>query len=138
MKKTLYLTIFLIILLLIGFSFNTAAFSNEHANFSIVYDNLKIPLKTFSVFVMPREEIKFYIAEEDRGQIYQIELGGKTFESNSSFTWQAQAESGHYQATIRKKNNGGSDSEIKINVFVLHSYQDHLTLLQVQLNGLII
>lgn len=124
MKKTLPLIILLLILLIISFSLNTAAFSNEHANFSIVYDDLKIPLKIFSIFVMPGEEIKFSIAEEDRGQMYQIELGGKIFESESSFTWQAQSESGHYQATIKEKNNDSSASEIKINVFVLHSHQE--------------
>lgn len=124
MKKTLHLTIFILILLIFSFSFNTAAFSNEHANFSVVYDDLKIPLKTFSVFVMPREEIKFSIAEEDRGQDYQIELGNKKFTSDSSFTWNAHAESGHYQATIKEKNNDGSASEIKINVFVLHPRQE--------------
>lgn len=123
MKRTLYLTIFILILLILSFSLNTAAFSTEHANFSIEYDDLKIPLKTFSIFVLPREEIKFSIAEEDRGQMYQIELGGKIYESATSFTWKAHAESGHYQATIKEKNTNGSGSEIKINVFVLHPHQ---------------
>ncbi|MEC9490743.1 MAG: peptidase M15A, partial [Halanaerobiales bacterium] len=81
---------------------------------------LKIPFKIFSIFVMPREEIKFSIAEEDKGQMYQIELGGKIFESDSSFTWNAHAESGHYRAAIRKKNKNNPAAEIKINVFVLH------------------
>ena len=124
MKKTLDLTIFLLILLVFSFSFNAAAFSAEHANFSIEYDDLKIPLKTFSVFVLPREEIKISIAQEDRDQMYQIELGGKIYESSSSFTWQAHAESGHYQAVIKEKNSDDSASEIKINVFVLHPYQE--------------
>lgn len=121
MKRNLQLTIFVFILLIFSLSFNTAAFSTEYANFSIEYNDLKIPLKTFSVFVLPREEIKFSIAEEDKGELYQIELGGKTYESATSFTWNAHAKSGHYQATIRKKNNDSSASEIKINVFVLHS-----------------
>lgn len=122
MKRLSYitLTIFLLVLITLSFSLNAAAFSNEHANFSLVYENLKIPLKTFSVFVMPREEIKFTIAEEDRGPTYQIELGGKVFESDSSFTWNAHLESGHYQAIIKEKNNSGAASKIKINVFVLH------------------
>ncbi len=121
MKKTLYLTIFILVLAVFSFSVNTAAFSAEHANFSIEYEGLKIPLQIFSVFVMPGEEIKIAIAEEDRGQIYQIELGGKTYESADSFNWKAQAKEGHYQAIIREKNGEGSASEIKINVFVLHS-----------------
>lgn len=121
MKKTLYLTILILTLAVFSFSVNTAAFSAEHANFSIEYDGLKIPLQIFSIFVMPGEEIKIAIAEEDRDQIYQIELGGKTYESADSFTWKAHTESGHYQAIIREKNGEESASEIKINVFVLHS-----------------
>ena len=120
MKKSFYLSIFVIILLLSSLSLNAAAFSNEHANFSVVYDNLKIPLKTFSIFVMPREEIKISIAEEDRNQSYQINLGGKIYESATSFNWKAQAESGHYQAIIKEKNKDSEVSKIKINVFVLH------------------
>jgi len=124
MKKNIYLTIFLFVILILSFSLNTAAFSAEHANFSIKYDGLKIPFQTFSVFVLPREEISFSIAEEDRGQMYQIELGGKIFESDNSFTWKAHAKSGHYQAIIREKNNDSSASKIKINVFVLHPRQE--------------
>ena len=120
MKRLIYLTIFILVFLIFSLSVNTAAFSTEHANFSLVYNDLKIPFKTFSVFVLPEEEIKFSIAEEDRDQMYQIELGGKVFESKSSFTWQAHAESGHYQAVIKEKNNNDSDSKIKINIFVLY------------------
>lgn len=120
MKKILYLSILLCTLLILILSVNTAAFLAEHANFSVEYDGLKIPFKIFSIFVMPGEEIKFSIAEEDKGPMYQIELGGKTFESASSFTWNAHAESGNYQAVISEKNNDSSTAEIKINVFVLH------------------
>ncbi len=119
MKRLIFLTMFLLIFLVIILSVNTAAFSAEHANFSLVYKDLKIPLKTFSVFVMPGEEIKFSIAEEDRDIMYQIKLGGKIFESKSSFTWNAHKESGHYEAVIKEKNNDGPASKIKINVFVL-------------------
>src|SRR6056297_2966581 len=124
MKKTFYLSVLIIIVLISSFSLNAAAFSKEHANFSIVYDDLKIPLKTFSIFVLPREDIKISIAAEDRGQTYTIELGGKIYESSTSFNWKAHAESGHYQATIREKNKAESGSEIKINVFVLHPYEN--------------
>ncbi|MFW5809789.1 MAG: peptidase M15A [Halanaerobium sp.] len=124
MKKTIYLSVLIIIMLVSSFSINAAAFSNEHANFSLIYEDLEIPLKTFSIFVMPGEEIKFTIAKEDRDQTYQIELGDKTFESDSSFTWNAQSESGHYEATIKEKNNSGDASEIKINVFVLHPREE--------------
>lgn len=120
MKKTLYLSILLCTLLILSLSVNTAAFSAGHADFSVEYDGLEIPLKVFSIFVLPGEEIKFTIAEEDKGPMYQIELGGKTFESTSSFTWNAQTESGNYQAVIREKNIDSSAAEIKINVFVLH------------------
>lgn len=105
----------------LSFSVSTAAFSAEHADFSIEYDGLKVPLQTFSIFVMPGEEINIEIAEEDRSQMYQIELGGKTYESADSFTWNAHTESGHYQAVIKEKNGEGSASKIKLNVFVLHS-----------------
>jgi len=124
MKKTFYLTIFIVIFTILSFSLNTAAFSAGHSNFSIEYDGLKIPFRTFSIFVLPREEIKFSIAEKDRDQTYQIELGGKIYESTSSFTWKAQAESGHYQAIIKEKNSNSSGSEIKINIFVLYPYEE--------------
>lgn len=120
MKRKFYLSLLVIVLLLSLFSFNVAAFSAENANFSVVYENLKIPLKTFSIFVLPREEIKISIAEEDRNQSYEIELGGKIYESATSFNWKAHAENGHYEATIRAKNSDSSNSKIKINVFVLH------------------
>ncbi|MFN2341163.1 MAG: peptidase M15A [Halanaerobium sp.] len=126
MKKLSYIiiTIFLLVLITFGFSLNAAAFSNEHANFSLIYEDLKIPFKTFSIFVMPREEIKFTIPEEDRDQTYQIELGDKIFENDSSFTWNAHPESGHYQAIIKEKDNSGTASKIKINVFVLHPREE--------------
>ena len=124
MKKTFYLSLLIIIVLVSSLSLNAAAFSREHANFSVVYKDLKIPLKTFSIFVLPREDIKISIAAEDRGQTYTIELGGKIYESSTSFNWKAHAESGHYQATIREKNKAESGSEIKINVFVLHPYEN--------------
>ncbi len=121
MKRRIIISLFILTLVVLSFSVSTAAFSAEHADFSIEYEGLKVPLKIFSIFVMPGEEIKIEIAEEDRGQIYQIELGGKTYESNDSFTWKAQAESGHYQAVISEKNGEGPASEIRLNVFVLHS-----------------
>ncbi|MFW5686997.1 MAG: peptidase M15A [Halanaerobium sp.] len=124
MKRITYLTIFLLGLLILSGSVNSLAFSEEHADFSVEYEDLKIPLKTFSVFVLPGEEIKFKIAEEDRDQKYQIELGEKTFESESSFTWNAHPESGHYEAAIKEKNSSDSDSKIKINVFVLHPREE--------------
>ncbi|MFP4199535.1 MAG: peptidase M15A [Halanaerobium sp.] len=124
MKRITYLTVFLLGLLILSGSVNSLAFSEEHADFSVEYEDLKIPLKTFSVFVLPGEEIKFKIAEEDRDQKYQIELGEKTFESESSFTWNAHPESGHYEAAIKEKNSSDSDSKIKINVFVLHPREE--------------
>ncbi|MFW6252041.1 MAG: peptidase M15A [Halanaerobium sp.] len=124
MKRITYLIIFLLGLLILSGSVNSLAFSEEHADFSVEYEDLKIPLKTFSVFVLPGEEIKFKIAEEDRDQKYQIELGEKTFESESSFTWNAHPESGHYEAAIKEKNSSDSDSKIKINVFVLHPREE--------------
>jgi len=124
MKKTFYLSLLIIIVLVSSLSLNAAAFSREHANFSVVYKDLKIPLKTFSIFVMPRENIKISISDEDQDQSYTIELGGKIYESSTSFNWKAHAESGHYQATIREKNKAESGSEIKINVFVLHPYEN--------------
>ncbi|MFW6230328.1 MAG: peptidase M15A [Halanaerobium sp.] len=124
MKRITYLTVFLLGLLILSGSVNSLAFSEEHADFSVEYEDLKIPLKTFSVFVLPGEEIKFKIAEEDRDQKYQIELGEKTFESDSSFTWNAHPESGHYEAAIKEKNSSDSDSKIKINVFVLHPREE--------------
>ncbi|MFW5885769.1 MAG: peptidase M15A [Halanaerobium sp.] len=124
MKRITYLTVFLLGLLILSGSVNSLAFSEEHADFSVEYEDLKIPLKTFSVFVLPGEEIKFKIAEEDRDKKYQIELGEKTFESESSFTWNAHPESGHYEAAIKEKNSSDSDSKIKINVFVLHPREE--------------
>lgn len=121
MKKTFALTILGIVILISIFSINAAAYSKEHADFSIVYDDFKIPLKTFSIFVMPREGIEIYIAEEDRNQKYVIELNGKKFENDKSFKWQAPAQSGHYPVKIQKKGNQDSNSTINLNVFVLHS-----------------
>lgn len=124
MKKLIYLSIVIIVLLLSSFSLNAAAFSAEHADFSIVYNDFKIPFKTFSIFVLPQEKIEIKIAEEDRNQKYIIELGAKTFQHNSSFKWQVHSESGYYPVKIKKKNKEGSSSEIKINVFVLHPAEE--------------
>lgn len=124
MKKEIFFTAFLVLILISSFSFNTAAFSAEYANFSIVYKDHKITLKTFSIFVMPREGIEIYIAEEDRNTEYLIELNGKSFESDKSFKWQAPFKSGYYPVKIKKKNKSGPASEIKLNVFVLHPFSE--------------
>ncbi|SDK89406.1 peptidase M15A [Halanaerobium congolense] len=120
MEKKLALATLVVLILISSFSLNAAAFTKEHADFSIVYDDFEIPLKTFSIFVMPREGIEIYIAEKDRGQKYIIELSGKKFENTKSFKWQAPAKSGHYPVKIKKKGSRGSGSEINLNVFVLH------------------
>jgi hypothetical protein len=120
MKKIFVFSILVALILISSFSLNAAAFSAEHANFSIVYDDFKIPLTTFSIFVMPREGIKISIAEEDRDKKYVIELNGKSFENERSFKWQAPAKSGYYPVKIKEKNKNDSGSEIKLNVFVLH------------------
>jgi hypothetical protein len=120
MKKTFFLTTLVVLILVSSISLNAAAFSKEHANFSIVYDNFEIPLKTFSIFVMPREGIEIYIAEKDRNQRYVIELNGKKFENDKSFKWQAPGKSGYYPVKIKKKRSTGPGSEINLNVFVLH------------------
>lgn len=122
MKKTFFLIGFLVLILLTVFSAGTAAFSAEHADFSIVYDELEIPLQTFSIFVLPNEEIKISIAEKDKGQDYQIQLGNKKFTSDSSFTWNAHSESGHYPVKIKRKGAEGPASEINLNVFVLYPH----------------
>ncbi|PUU95590.1 MAG: peptidase M15A [Halanaerobium sp.] len=124
MKKLFYLSIAALFILISSCSVGAEAFTEDHADFSIVYDELKIPLKTFSIFVLPREEIEVKIAEEDRNQQYIIELGGKKYESGSSFSWKAHGESGHYPVTISRKNASGKNSEIKLNVFVLHPYSE--------------
>lgn len=120
MKKIFVISILVVIILISVFSLNAAAFSAENANFSIVYDGFKIPLNTFSIFVMPREGIEISIAEADRDKKYVIELNGKRFESEKSFKWQAPAKSGHYPVVIKEKNKNGPGSAIKLNVFVLH------------------
>lgn len=124
MKKLFYISIILLLVLISSCSVSADSFSEEHADFSVVYDDLKIPLKTFSIFVMPWEDIEIKIAEEDRNQQYLIELGGKKYESGSSFSWKAHGESGHYPVTIREKNSTGENSKIKLNVFVLHPYSE--------------
>lgn len=124
MKKLFYISIILFLVLISSCSVSAGSFSEEHADFSVVYDDLKIPLKTFSIFVMPWEDIEIKIAEEDRNQQYLIELGSKKYESGSSFSWKAHGESGHYPVTIREKNSTGENSKIKLNVFVLHPYSE--------------
>ena len=95
MKKVAYILIIIFLFAAVSFSVNAQDFSKEHADFSLRYNDLKIPLQTFSIFVLPREGIEIYIAEEDRNQQYLIELGGKTFESGTSFKWQAPSERGY-------------------------------------------
>lgn len=126
MKKAIYILVIILVLLTGTGSGSISAkeFLNSHASFSINYDGLKIPLQSFSVFVLPGEEIKIKIADEDRNQPYLIELGSKIFESQSSFTWNAYQQSGHYQAAIKKKNSNSRSDRIEINIFVLHPYQE--------------
>ncbi|RCW57442.1 peptidase M15A [Halanaerobium sp. ST460_2HS_T2] len=119
MKKAIYTTIIILGFLLFFNSVPGLAFSNGHANFSVKYEGLKIPFKTFSIFVLPGEEIKFEIAEENRDKTYQIELGEKVFESKNSFTWNAYQEVGHYRTLIKEKNSADPDARIKINIFVI-------------------
>lgn len=122
MKKVIIFLIFLSLIFTFILSANAEAYSIEQADFSIVYNDLEIPFKTFSIFVLPREKIEISIAEKDQNQQYIIQLGGKEFKSNSSFKWQAHAEPGHYTAAIRKGKNNSRNSKIKLNVFVLYPY----------------
>lgn len=122
MKKFVY--VLLLLMLFLNFVVTAGAYSVEEASFSIVYNDLKIPLNTFSIFVLPREGIEIYIAEEDQNEQYIIELGGKEYQSNDSFKWQAHAKPGHYPVTIRKKNSSGRSSKINLNVFVLHPFSE--------------
>lgn len=124
MKKLFYTAVLIFIVLVSSCSVGAEVFTDDHANFSIVYDDLKIPLNTFSIFVMPREDIEIKIAEEDRNQKYLIELGGKTYESTTSFSWKAHGERGYYPVKIKEKNASGRNSEIKLNVFVLHPFSE--------------
>lgn len=120
MKKIMFILIIIFLFVVSSFPVNAQNFSKQQADFSLRYNGLKIPFQTFSLFVLPREGIEIYIAEEDRNQPYLIELGGKTFESGTSFKWQAPAESGYYPVTIKKKNSKQRSSKIKLNVFVIH------------------
>jgi hypothetical protein len=124
MKKLFYTVVLIFIVLVSSSPVGAEVFTDDHADFSIVYNDHKIPLNTFSIFVMPWEDIEIKIAEEDRNQQYLIELGGKTFASSTSFSWKAHGESGYYPVKIREKNSSGRNSEIKLNVFVLHPFSE--------------
>lgn len=123
MKKIVFILLFLVLITAVSFSVNAQKFDNSHADFSIVYNDFKIPFQSFSIFVMPGEAIEIYIAEENRNKNYSIELGGGTFESNKSFKWQAPSKSGYYPVVIRENKGNGRTSEIKLNVFVLYPWK---------------
>lgn len=122
MKKIVFILVLLTLITAVSFSVNAQKFNKAHANFSIIYDDFKVPLQRFSIFVKPREAIKIDIAAENRDDKYIIELGGKKFVSEDSFAWQAPAKSGYYPVVIKRKNSSNRISKIKVNVFVLHQW----------------
>ncbi|MGM0548987.1 MAG: D-Ala-D-Ala carboxypeptidase family metallohydrolase [Bacillota bacterium] len=122
MKKSILVITLAAFILINIFSLTTYAFANEKASFSVIYNDLEIPFKIFSVFVLPKEKIKISIAKQDQNSNYRIKLGSKIYQSSTSFSWRAQAESGHYQVRLNKKNNYSKKDEILINVFVLTPY----------------
>lgn len=121
--KNKFKTVFLLTLIVVSiFSFSAAAFSEKRADFSIVYDDLEIPLQTFSIFVLPGEEVEISIAEENKDEVYTFENSGGQYlyQKENSFGWQAPAESGFYQLTIKYRGSTERSSEIKLNAFVLY------------------
>lgn len=124
MKRTIYILLVIILIGSLSLTVSAQEFKPQEANFSIIYRGLKIPLQSFSIFVMPAEGIEIEIAEKDRNQQYIIEFGNKSFESRESFNWQAPAESGYYPVVIKEKNSSSKAAEIKLNVFVLHPFSE--------------
>lgn len=123
MEKIIFILLFVVLITGVSFSVNAQVFNKAHANFSIVYNDFKIPLQRFSIFVMPKEAVEIYIAEENRDRNYSIELGGGTFTSRESFKWQAPSKSGYYPVVIRETAGKSRASEIKLNVFVLQPWK---------------
>lgn len=124
MKKSSLIIILAAVILINIFSLTTSAFVNEKASFSVIYNNLEIPFKTFSIFVLPKEKIKISIANSDQNSTYRIDFNSKSYQSATSFSWQAPAKSGHYQVRLHKKNSNSKNDKILINVFVLTPYTE--------------
>ena len=126
MKNKIIIVFSLTIILISIFSLNTAAFSEKRADFSIIYDNLEIPFQTFSIFVLPGEEIEISTAKEDKDEIYTFENSGGQYlyQQGNTFGWQAPTESGHYELNIKYRGTKERSSEIKLNAFVLYPREE--------------
>lgn len=126
MKKRIKVLLLLTLILVSIFSFKAAAFSAERADFSIVYNELKIPFQTFSIFVLPGEKTEIKIAESDCEEVYSFENDGGQYlhQKDNVFSWKAPQKKGHYSISIKVRGSNKRESEIKLNVFVLHPFEE--------------
>lgn len=116
--------IYIILILILVFTFPIGAYNESKSNFNIVYNNNSMISHTIhSIFVLPDEEIKLDIYEPDNKTKYNIRNKGfemKTKRQNG-WTLKAPTEVGNYRITV-------SDSEnkrfIDLNVFVLYPYEN--------------
>ena len=68
MKNKLLVTLILIIIIF-ALNSNIVAYSPEKADFSLEYNGFEIPFKTFSIFVLPGEEICLEIVSGNENRV---------------------------------------------------------------------
>jgi hypothetical protein len=125
MKKKIEVVLLLTFILASIFTIKAAAFSTQRADFSIVYNNLKIPFQTFSIFVLPEEKINIQISDSAKDEVYSFEndAGQYLHQKDNAFNWQAPKETGNYSLTIKLRGSNLRSSKIKLNVFVLIPFE---------------
>lgn len=115
--------IYIVLILILVFTFPIGAYNESRSNFNIVYNNNNMISHTIhSIFVLPDEEIKLDIYEPDNKTNYDISYKGfemKTKRKNG-WTLKAPTEVGNYKITV---SNSKNKQFINLNVFVLYPYE---------------
>jgi len=121
-------TILLIILILVSVVFvitiNTAAYSEENVNFSIIYKDLEISLNEFSLFLTPGEKIEFKaVSENNKSRFSFVGVSGNyIYRNGNTLGWQAPDQPGHYKMRVKNISSQYPNSTMNLNIFVLHPF----------------
>lgn len=118
--------VLVIIIMIFALSFNVFAYSQEKADFSLKFEENRIPFKIFSIFVLPGETIRLSIAEKNQNSKFSYigSDGDFLYRDGSALGWKAPAKSGHYSIKIKDRNNNSGNSEMNLNIFVLHPFTE--------------
>jgi hypothetical protein len=124
--KNKYIFLVLALIMIFSLNFNAYAYSQEKADFTLRYEDNKIPFKIFSIFLLPGEEIKLTAKNGKKKSDFAFigSDGQFLYRDGTTLAWKAPEKSGHYSIKVRNKSSNSDNSQITLNIFVLHPYRE--------------